>query len=109
MADTTIQPNADPNGRVWDEDAIYFVLNSRSRRNILLCLARGGPRTASQLGGKLGSTIKHLVEMIDAGLVVKSPNPNDGRQPIYSLISAVPVVKTETGGVIDFGFCTIRL
>ncbi|MDB6026390.1 MAG: hypothetical protein JWM68_2613 [Verrucomicrobiales bacterium] len=110
MSDAKILSKADPNGRFWDEDLIYHVLNHKFRRSLLLCLARGGPRPASQLGGiKLGSTIKQLVEMIEAGLVVKSPNPKDGRQPIYGLVPAVPVVKTETGVVIDFGFCVVRL
>ena len=111
MSETKIQPKTDINGHQWDEDQVYHVLNHRFRRNMLLNLARNGPRPASQLRGtiKLGATIKQLVEMIKAGIVVKLPNPNDGRQPIYALASIVPFTKTEEGAVIDFGFCLVRL
>jgi len=44
----------------------------------------------------------------DSG-IVQLGNPKDGRRLCYALSPAVPVVKTETGVVIDFGFCLVRL
>jgi hypothetical protein len=47
-------------------------------------------------------------ELGDSG-IVQLGNPKDGRRLCYALSLAVPVVKTETGVVIDFGFCLVRL
>lgn len=110
MPDAKIPPVADSNGRAWNQDVIYSVLNHPFRRHLLLSLAQKGPLPARQLGGRrLGTTLKHLVLMIEAELVMKCPNPNDGRQPIYALTPAVPVVKTDSGVQLDFGFCIVRL
>jgi hypothetical protein len=40
---------------------------------------------------------------------VTQPDKVDARRMLYSLSPTVPLVKTETGGVIDFGFCSLRL
>ena len=36
-------------------------------------------------------------------------NPRDGRRLLYVLSPGVPLVKTEKGAVVDFGFCLVRL
>ncbi|MBI5772701.1 MAG: hypothetical protein HZA89_03035, partial [Verrucomicrobia bacterium] len=75
--------------------------------------ARGEPRPASVLkagvGRRLDATLKHLIALRAAGLVVTRPDPADGRRMLYSLSPTVPVVKTDKGAVIDFGCCVVRL
>jgi hypothetical protein len=97
----------------WDEDVIYATLANPVRRRILLSLARNGPQTGAQLMGgvkrQLSATLKHLVEMRSAGLVMTHENPGDGRRLLYLLSPGVPLTKTEKGAVVDFGFCLLRL
>ena len=50
-----------------------------------------------------------LVAMRAAGFVVTRPDPVDGRRMLYSLAPSVPLTKTETGKVMDFGFCLLRV
>ena len=111
---TTIFPKTGPAaGSPWDEDLIYAALGDPVRRRLLLALARGGPQIGAnlQIGlhHRLSATLKHLAAMRRSGLVLMQENPRDGRKCLYALAPAVPVMKTETGAVLDFGFLTIRL
>ncbi|MDB6025430.1 MAG: hypothetical protein JWM68_1653 [Verrucomicrobiales bacterium] len=94
----------------WDEDTVFFALGQPLRRRVFLKLARVGPKPGSQLtsGPQLGTTLKQLAILCKTGLVVKAPNPDDRRQPLYALAPLVPLTRTENGGVIDFGFCLLR-
>ncbi len=47
--------------------------------------------------------------MRSEGLLVVKPDPTDARRQLYSLVPAIPVVTTESGQVINFGFCMVRL
>ena len=98
----------------WSPDQIFPVLADPVRRQILFVLAHGKPCPASVLKGgvrrRLDATLKHLVAMRAAGLLLVAPDPTDGRRMLYALAPAVPVVKSPEGAVaIDFGFCLLRL
>lgn len=113
MADTTPPPANPPPAPAWDPEVIFPVLADPVRRRLLLSLARGAVSPASVLKGGVGrrldATLKHLIAMRAAGLVVTRPDPADGRRMLYSLAPAVPVVKTDKGAVMDFGCCVVRL
>ena len=113
MPDTNLPSNANPVGPTWDEDLIYETLGHRARRKLLVWIAAGGPHTAEDLmgaaGKRLDATLKHLVSLRAAKLVVLQENPRDGRKYLYALAPNVPVTKTEKGLVLDFGFVTLRL
>ena len=113
MPDTTSPsvPAAIPSA--WNQDLIFAVLADPVRRRLLVSLARHGGQPASVLKSaahrRLDATLKHLVAMRAAGFLVTRPDPGDGRRMLYSLAPAVPVVQSETGTVLDFGFCLLRL
>ncbi len=113
MPEPTSSPASIINAPAWKPDLIFSVLAEPARRNVLLAMARSGPQTGSVLknaaGRRLDATLKHLAAMRSAGLVVVHPNPADGRRQLYGLSPSVPLVKTESGNVIDFGFCLLRL
>jgi DNA-binding transcriptional ArsR family regulator len=113
MPDTAPPPVPVPNVSPWDADKIFLMLVEPARRRILAALASGNAQPATSLKGctrlRLDATFKHLTAMRKAGLLVMKPDQTDGRRMLYSLAPSVPVVKTETGAVIDFGFCLIRL
>ncbi|MBE7496355.1 MAG: hypothetical protein HS117_15535 [Verrucomicrobiaceae bacterium] len=56
----------------------------------------------------LDATLKHLVALRGAGLVVTAENPQDGRRLLYHLAPAIPATKTERGWEMDFGYCLVR-
>ncbi len=59
---------------------------------------------------RLDATLKHLVALRQAGLVVTQLNPADGRRQLYTLPPTVKVTKTETGmREVDFGCCVMRV
>jgi DNA-binding transcriptional ArsR family regulator len=106
-------PAANP-ARAWDADLLFAALGDPVRRRILLVLADGKARTATELKGsanrKLDATLKHMVALRAGGLVVTQENPVDGRRLLYSLAPGVQVRQTEAGGrEIDFGPCVVRL
>jgi DNA-binding transcriptional ArsR family regulator len=113
MADAAQPPPAAPNAGQWNPDLIFAVLADPVRRNLLRSLAHSGGKPASVLRGasarRLDATLKHLVAMRAAGLLVTAPDPVDGRRQLYSLAPTVPLVKTPEGGaVLDFGFVAVR-
>jgi DNA-binding transcriptional ArsR family regulator len=101
-----------PPPQVIPADTIYATLGDPTRRRILQILAPGKGLTATILAGNVGkrldATLKHLVSLRGAGLVITSENPADGRRLLYHLAPAIPVVKTETGWDMDFGYCLVR-
>lgn len=81
---------------------------------MLFALAHGKPSAATNLQGathrRLDATLKHLAVLDEAGMLVSSPDPQDGRRTLYTLSPSVPVTKTPEGGImIDFGFVMVRL
>lgn len=113
MPDATLPPAPSANASSCDPDLIFPMLADPVRRRLLLAVARNGGQPASVLkdgvGRRLDATLKQLKAMLDAGLLVATPDRVDKRRMLYALAPSVPVVKTETGAVIDFGFCLLRL
>ncbi len=114
MPSNTQPPTTVPATGQWNPDLIFSVLAEPARRHVLLSLAGGKPKAATDLQGatrlRLDATLKHLSAMRSAGLLVTSPDRTDGRRTLYSLAPSVPVQKTPEGRiVIDFGFCMLRL
>ena len=112
MADTNPSPAPVAKAAAWNEDLIYSMLADPVRRQLLLTLAQNGGQPASGLmsgvGRRLDATLKQLTTLREAGLLVTTPDRVDKRRVLYSLAPSVPVVKTETGVTIDFGFCQLR-
>jgi DNA-binding transcriptional ArsR family regulator len=78
-----------------------------------VALSDGRPQTATQLTAstrkRLDATLKHLISLRTAGLIVTEQNPVDGRRQLYRLAPAIPVTITATGGrEFDFGCCLVR-
>lgn len=107
-------PNATPAPppQVIPADTIYAALSDPTRRRLLQILAHGKAHTAtvlaSNVGKRLDATLKHLVALRGAGLVVTAENPQDGRRQLYRLAPSIPVTKTDTGWEMDFGYCLVR-
>jgi DNA-binding transcriptional ArsR family regulator len=112
MPDATLSPAPVVPVAAWNEDVVFSALADPVRRRLLFSLARNGAQPASRLmsvaGRRLDATLKQLVTLRAAGLLVTTPDPQDGRRMLYALAPAVPLVKMETGVVIDFGFCRLR-
>jgi DNA-binding transcriptional ArsR family regulator len=101
-----------PPPQVIPVDTVYAALGDPTRRRLLQILADGQGRTATVLAGNVGkrldATLKHLVALRGAGLVVTAENPQDGRRLLYHLAPAIPVSKTELGWEMDFGYCLVQ-
>lgn len=71
-------------------EQVFIALADPTRRSILATLAAHGPATATDLADRLPITrqaiAKHLVLLVDAGLVV--PEPGERRRIRYRLHSA---------------------
>ena len=67
------------------------------------------PATAlkGHAGLRLDATLKHLTALRDARVLVTTPDRQDKRRMLYSLAPSVPVVRTETGTAIHFGYCVL--
>ena len=101
-----------PPPQVISADTVYAALGDPTRRRLLEILAHGQAHTATSLavhvGKRLDATLKHLVTLRAAGLVVTADNPDDGRRLLYRLTPTIPVTKTATGWEMDFGYCLVR-
>jgi DNA-binding transcriptional ArsR family regulator len=101
-----------PPPQVIPADTVYAVLGDPTRRRLLQILAHGQAHTATTLAGNVGkrldATLKHLVALRAAGLVITAENPDDGRRQLYHLAPGIPVTKTERGWEMDFGYCLVR-
>lgn len=71
-------------------ELVFVALADPSRRSILATLAAGGPATATDLAARLPiarqAIAKHLVLLVDAGLVIAEPG--ERRRIRYRLDSA---------------------
>jgi DNA-binding transcriptional ArsR family regulator len=112
MPDSTPSPTPTPSLSFVDADALFGVLNDRTRRRILVTLFDGQLRAGRALGGNLSKQLdsirKHCDVLVKAGLIVAEPDPEDGRRHAYKL---APTVKTETtpnGRTMDFGCCVVH-
>lgn len=107
-------PTTAPAAVPWNPDPIFSVLHHPERRRLLsLMAANDRAYSAYDLCTnkfkRLDLTLKHLAMMCEAGLLVSSPDPKDGRRSLYSLAPSVPVQKTPEGGkAMDFGFARLR-
>ncbi|MFM2083165.1 MAG: Winged helix DNA-binding domain [Verrucomicrobiota bacterium] len=112
MPDAALPSNPSVPVPTWDEDLIFETLADRPRRRLLVALAARGPQPASDLmgasGRRLDATLKHLASLRSSGLVVQQENPGDGRKYLYALAPTVPIVRTEKGAALEFGFCAVR-
>lgn len=101
-----------PGTPAFDPDFVFPLLSDATRRRALVTIARSGPKTATDLAGSNGkradTTLKHLVVLVKAGLLLTAPDPNDGRKTRYGLSPKVLVTKTAEGTVLDFGCCVVR-
>jgi DNA-binding transcriptional ArsR family regulator len=101
-----------PPPQVIPADTVYAALGDPTRRRILQILVSGKGLTATTLAGNVGkrldATLKHLVALRGAGLVITADNPQDGRRLLYHLAPSIPVTKTEHGWELDFGYCLVR-
>ena len=113
MPDATSPAAPAVNVKSWTPEVVLPALGAPVRWRLLRTIAQEGPRAASQLSGAaarpVDATLKHLGILRDAGLLATSPDPADGRRMLYALAPSVPVQKLETGTVIDFGFCLLRV
>jgi predicted transcriptional regulator len=93
-------------------DALNLALAESVRRRLIRTLADGQPRTAAELtansGRALDATLKYLIHLRAAGIVIMFKNPIGSQRNRYKLNPAIPVTKTETGWEIDFGYCVVR-
>jgi DNA-binding transcriptional ArsR family regulator len=93
-------------------DTVFAALGEPTRRRLLLALSDGVPRRATDLtktaGKRFDATLKHLIALRNAGLIVANPDPTDSRRQLYSLAPSVRVAQTPEGKTMDFGYCVVR-
>ncbi|HUZ06932.1 MAG TPA: hypothetical protein VMV89_05525 [Candidatus Paceibacterota bacterium] len=110
IPDLPVNPGAPAS--TWNEDLIFEALADHARRRMLVALAAGGPRTAEDLqpvtGKRRDATLKHLVWLRKAGLVMQQENKRDGRKYLYALAPNLSLTRTDKGGTLDFGFLAVR-
>ncbi len=95
-----------------DADTVFAALSERTRRRILLAMADGKPRTATAVAGlsgkKFDATLKHLIALRNAGLIVAAQDAVDGRRQAYTLAPSLIVTDAPEGKTMDFGYCVVR-
>ena len=93
-------------------DTVFAALGDATRRRILLGMADGKPRTATAVatfsGKRFDATLKHLVALRNAGLIVASQDATDGRRQAYTLAPSIIVTDSPAGKTMDFGYCLVR-
>lgn len=101
-----------PPQQVIPADTVYAALGDPTRRRLLQILADSQRRTVTVLAGNVGkrldATLKHLVALRGAGLVITAENPQDGRRLLYHLAPAIPATKSERGWEMDLGYWLVR-
>ena len=101
-----------PTVKTVDADTVFATLGDRTRRRLLLAMADGVPRTATQLmsaaGKRLDATLKHLVVLRNSGLIVASQDAMDRRRQTYTLAPTIVVTRSPEGHTMDFGYCLVR-
>ena len=113
MSEPASLPTVPVTVKTVDADTVFAALGDRTRRRILLALFDGQPRRATVLAGASGkrfdATLKHLVALRNAGLIVAALDPVDARRQVYTLAPSVKVAETPEGRTMDFGYCLVRL
>lgn len=93
-------------------DTVFAALGDPTRRRILLAMADGKPRTATAVtsfsGKRFDATLKHLIALRNAGLIVAAQDAADGRRQAYTLAPSVIVTDAPEGKTMDFGYCMVR-
>ena len=101
-----------PPPQVIPADTVHAALGDPTRRRLLQILADGQGRTATVLAGNVGkrldATLKHLVALRNAGLIVASQDATDGRRQAYTLAPSIIVTDSPAGKTMDFGYCLVR-
>ncbi len=101
-----------PNSTPWNEDTVFAMLGDPVRRRLLRSLARNGALPASGLISaahrRLDATLKQLFSLRAAGLLVTTPDPIDQRRMLYPLAPTLPITRTGSEVVCDFGFCRLQ-
>ena len=113
MSDPAPFPSVPVTVKTVDADTVFAALGDKTRRRLLLALSDGQPRRCTTLTGTAGkrfdATLKHLIALRNAGLIVANPDPTDSRRQLYSLAPSVKVAQTPEGRTMDFGYCVVRL
>ncbi len=93
-------------------DTVFAALGDSTRRRILLAMADGKPRTATAVtsfsGKRFDATLKHLIALRNAGLIVAFQDAVDGRRQAYTLAPSTIVTDAPEGKTMDFGYCLVR-
>ena len=112
MSDAAPFPTVQVTVKTVDADTVFASLGDRTRRRLLLALSDGQPRRATALtpasGKRFDATLKHLIALRNAGLIVAAPDPADSRRQRYALAPSVNVAQTPEGRTMDFGYCLVR-
>lgn len=91
-----------------DPVAVFAMLGSELRWQMVKMLAGGATRSASELAAELGRDFdgvsKHLRLMREAGVLASQPGA-DRRHTHYF----IPVAFRREAGILDFGVCRVRL
>ena len=112
MSDAAPFPTVPITVKTVDADTVFAALGDRTRRRLLLAMSDGQPRRCTALtsssGKRFDATLKHLIALRNAGLIVASPDPTDSRRQLYTLAPSVKVAGTPEGRTMDFGYCFVR-
>jgi predicted transcriptional regulator len=99
---------SDSNPSTLNPVAVFSALGSEVRWPIVQLLADGQARNISEIQSVAGSTAenisKQLRVLLNAGILENRPG-EDRRQSVFS----IPAAYRATSGVLDFGFCVVRL
>ncbi len=91
-----------------DPVKVFFALGSEVRWPIVKLLADGQARSISEIRSVAGSTAenisKQLRVLLVAGILANRPG-EDRRQSVFY----IPDAYRATPGVLDFGFCVVKL
>jgi DNA-binding transcriptional ArsR family regulator len=100
--------NPPPTAPKLDPAAVFFALGYARRLDMLRLLADGRKMStgevATALGRALDGTGKQLKVLSDAG-VLDFTRGEDRRQAAFQ----IPATYRTTPGLLDFGFCTVKL
>ena len=113
MSDPAPLPSVTVTVKTVDADTVFAALGDRTRRRLLLVMCDRQPRRAKAFTGMAGkrfeATLKHLIALRNAGLIVANPDPTDSRRQLYSLAPSVKVTDSPEGKTMDFGCCVVRM
>ena len=92
---------------------IFKFFKDPVRRGLLLALARHGSLPPSKLkdiiGRDIDTTIKRLLVFRSKRMVTMKADTVDKRRQFCSLAPTVPIINTDKGRVLNFGFLNVLL